>query len=124
MAILFATVIILMLAMTVVGLKLGLIALAHITLFPVAILTLTAERFAQVQAEHSFAAAARRLLMTVLAVAVCYAVMHSAVLKSLVLVFPECLLLIIAFDLWLGKWVGIRLAEFIRFRRLLQKEAP
>jgi hypothetical protein len=50
--------------------------------------------------------------------------MHSAVLKSLVLVFPECLLLIIAFDLWLGKWVGIRLAEFIRFRRLLQKEAP
>jgi len=124
MAILFATVIILMLTMTVAGLKLGLIALAHITLFPVAILTLTAERFAQVQAEHSFAAAARRLLMTVLAVAVCYGVMHSSVLKALVLVFPECLLLIIACDLWLGKWVGIRASEFIRFRRLLQKEAP
>jgi hypothetical protein len=124
MAILFAAVIILMLTVTVAGLKLGLIALAHITLFPVAILTLTAERFAQVQAEYSFSVAARRLLMTVLAVAVCYGVMHSSVLQALVLIFPECLLLIIAFDLWLGKWVGIRASEYIRFRRLLQKGAP
>ena len=32
---------------------------------------------------------------------------------------PEMLLVVIALNLWLGKWVGLRLMEFIRFRKLI-----
>jgi hypothetical protein len=29
------------------------------------------------------------------------------------------LLVVIALNLWLGKWIGIRVLEFVRFRRLI-----
>jgi hypothetical protein len=124
MAILFTVVIICTLGMAVIGVRLSNIALAHITLFPVAILTITAERFAQVQIEHGLASAAKRMLMTILAVGACYVVMSSPFLQSLILVFPELLLILIAANLWLGKWVGLRVSEFRRFRQLLRAEAP
>ena len=123
MAILFTVVIICMLGMAVIGVRLGNIPLAHITLFPVAILTITAERFAQVQIEHGLASATKRMLMTILAVGACYAVMSTPFLQNLILVFPELLLLLIAANLWLGKWVGLRVSEFRRFRQLLRTEA-
>jgi len=36
-----------------------------------------------------------------------------------VLAFPELLLMLIALNMWLGKWIGMRVSEFVRFRRLI-----
>jgi hypothetical protein len=45
--------------------------------------------------------------------------MDSLFLQSMILAFPELLFVIVALNLWLGKWVGMRVSEFIRFRKLI-----
>jgi hypothetical protein len=52
-------------------------------------------------------------------IAACYTVMESLFMQSLILAFPELLLVVVALNLWLGKWIGIRVMEFLRFRRLI-----
>ena len=48
--------------------------------------------------------------------------MDSLFLQSMFLAFPELLLVVIALNMWLGKWIGIRLMEFIRFRKLIFRQ--
>jgi hypothetical protein len=123
MAVVLTTVVITMLTITIVGVQFGYFELAHVTLFPIAILAITAERFALIETEQGFRKAVKILLVTILVVAACYAVMGSLFLQSMVLAFPELLLLVIALNLWLGKWMGIRVLEFVRFKRLIFGEA-
>lgn len=119
MAIVLTVVVIVMMATTVGGVHLGLFELAHVTLFPIAILAITAERVALMEAEQGALKVARITLMTLIVIAACYGVMDSLFMQSLVLAFPELLLVVIALNLWLGKWIGIRVMEFLRFRRLI-----
>ena len=123
MAVMLTSVVITMLTMTILSVQFGLFELAHVTLFPIAILAITAERFALIETEQGFRAAVKILLVTIMVVSACYAVMDSLFLQSMVLAFPEILLVVIALNLWLGKWMGMRMLEFVRFRRLIF-EAP
>ncbi len=119
MAIMLTTVVIVMMATTVGGVQLGLFELAHVTLFPIAILAITAERVSLMEVEQGAFKVARITLMTLIVIAACYAVMDSVFMQSLFLAFPELLLVVIALNLWLGKWIGIRVMEFARFHRLI-----
>jgi len=119
MAIMLTIVIVIMLGSTVFAVNAGLYEFAHITLFPIAILAITAERFALIETEQGLPKALRIMMVTLMVMAACYVVMDSQFLQSLVLAFPELLLVLIAMNLWLGKWMGIRVLEFIRFRRLI-----
>lgn len=121
MAIMLTLVVTIMLMMTVASVNLGLLELAHITLFPIAILAITAERFAIIESEQGYLKAMQITLATLIVIAAAYAVMSSLFLQSLILAFPETLLIIIALNLWLGRWIGMRLMEFIRFRRLIMQ---
>ncbi len=124
MAIMLSTVVIVMMTMTVLGVQFQLFELAHVTLFPIAILAITAERFAIIETEQGTLKAFRITFTTLIVIAACYAVMDSLFLQSMILAFPELLLVVIALNLWLGKWIGMRLSEFIRFRKLIfAKEA-
>jgi len=53
------------------------------------------------------------------AVAFCYMVMSSLALQMIVVFFPESYLLVLAAAIYLGRWTGLRVAEFYRFRRLI-----
>lgn len=119
MAIMLTTVVIVMMVITVGGVQLGLFELAHMTLFPIAILAITAERVALMEIEQGGVKVAKITLMTLIVIAACYAVMDSLFMQSLILAFPELLLVVVALNLWLGKWIGIRVLEFVRFRRLI-----
>jgi hypothetical protein len=48
--------------------------------------------------------------------------MNSTAMQVLVSGFPEVLLLVIAANIYLGRWVGVRLIELWRFRRLWRTE--
>lgn len=122
MAIMLTTVVIVMMVTTVGGVQFGLFELAHVTLFPIAILAITAERVSLMETEQGALKVARITLMTVIVIAACYAVMDSLFMQSLFLAFPELLLVVIALNLWLGKWIGIRVMEFARFHRLILKD--
>ncbi len=119
MAIMLSTVVIVMMTMTVISVHFGLFELAHVTLFPIAILAITAERFAIIESEQGSFEALRITLWSLVVISACYVVMESLFLQSMILAFPELLLVVIALNLWLGKWVGIRVTEFVRFRKLI-----
>ena len=122
MAIMLTMVVVFMLTITVTGVRFGLFELAHVTLFPIAILAITAERFAIMETEQGIGKAAKITAATVVVIAACYTVMDSLFLQSMFLAFPELLLVVIALNMWLGKWIGIRLMEFIRFRKLIFRQ--
>jgi len=119
MAVILAVVVLVMMAMTVTGVNLGLFELAQMTLFPIAILAITAERFAIMTEEQGYLKSFRIMFMTAIVIAAAYAVMSSLFLQSMFLAFPELLLIVMALNIWLGKWVGMRLMEFYRFRKLI-----
>jgi len=123
MAILLTTVVMIMLGTTVLSVNLGLGELAHMSLFPIAILAITAERFAIFETEQGLKKSVQVTLTTLVVVAAAYVVMDSQFLQSMVLAFPELLLVLIALNMWLGKWIGMRVSEFFRFRRLILSEA-
>ncbi len=122
MAILLTVVVMIILGATVVSDSLGLMELAHLSLFPIAILAITAERFAIFEAEQGFYKAAKVTAATLVVVAAAYVVMDSQFLQSMVLAFPELLFVLIALNLWLGRWIGMRVTEFFRFRKLIWSE--
>jgi len=59
-------------------------------------------------------------IQTLIVVFFCYLGMMSVFLQTLVLAFPELLLLVLAASIYLGRWTGVRLTELWRFRHLLQ----
>ncbi|MDH5541912.1 MAG: UUP1 family membrane protein [Nitrospinota bacterium] len=121
MSILLIFVVGVMLSLTVAGVEMKLFELSHISLFPIAVLTLTAERFAILQIEEGTARSLKVVMMTTLVVWFCYMAMNSLAMEALFLAFPELLLLLIILNLWLGRWIGIRVMELNRFRWLIQK---
>ncbi len=93
--------------------------LTVLTLFPTIILTISAERFSNIIIEEGFSKAALTLFQTLIAVSFCYLMLSSQWLSSLLILFPETLLLVIILSLLLGKYIGLRWTEIIRFKPLL-----
>lgn len=87
-------------------------------LFPIAILTITSERFALTLSEEGLQKTSMIMIQTLVVMSFCYFVISSIVIKALMISFPEILLAVIAMNLWLGSWTGIRIVELIRFRSL------
>ena len=92
--------------------------ISYLALFPVAVMTITAERMAQLIIEDGIAKTISVTLQTAIVIIVVYEVMTLRSLQSLFLAFPELYLVLISSGLILGRWTGIRLLEYWRFRHL------
>ena len=80
-----------------------------------------AERFARAVEEDGHQAAISTMLQTLVATSVCYLVFASVAIQTLLLIFPELILITIVVTLLLGKWIGLRLTEYNRFSYVLLK---
>ncbi|MBI2374685.1 MAG: transglutaminase [Deltaproteobacteria bacterium] len=119
LAILLTAVAVTMLATSAAAEALGLRSLSRVSMFPVAVMAITAERFYLTLVEKGGRPAFKELIGTIVVMLSCHLLMSSVAMQVLVLGFPEILLLAIAANLYLGRWVGIRVAEYLRFRHLL-----
>ena len=109
-------VVLLMLAISVLSHRLGLDTGLSVALFPMVILAMTIERMSIVWEERGADEAIQQGLGSLLVAAVCYAVMDLDIARHLVFVFPESLLIVLAFTLLVGRYTGYRLTELRRFR--------
>lgn len=105
-----------MLAMSIACIKLGLANGAAVSLYPMAIMTLTCERFTQIVITESSKDAVKQLTVSFIVAALCFVVINWTFLQMLIVAFPELLLVNIALNLALGSWTGIRMLEYLRFR--------
>ncbi len=76
------------------------------------------ENFTTTQVELGTREAIRLTRNTLFVCAACYLTIEWAGLQSIVLSFPEVLVLVIALEIAIGKWRGLRLLEYVRFSDL------
>lgn len=88
------------------------------SLFPIAILTITSERLALTFVEEGPKTALLILGQTLIVMSLCYLVMSSVALQAIMIAFPELLLAVVALNMWIGSWTGLRVVEMFRFRSL------
>ncbi|MEO0369392.1 MAG: sugar-transfer associated ATP-grasp domain-containing protein [Pseudomonadota bacterium] len=107
---------------------LGLVALHQLTdvqlsllsLYPIIIWSFVADRLSDLVEEREWRTLLAQSLGTLVLVLVCYLCFKSVLLQSLIGTFPQLLLIILAAQIYVGKWTGIRLSESIRFSELLK----
>lgn len=95
-------------------------ALASFSIFPILILTLLAEEFIALQFKSG---AKKALTVTAWTLALsigCYFIVSWQIVRTLFVSYPEVILLAIPINVLLGRWTGLRLTEYIRFRYLFR----
>lgn len=114
----FSTLIILL--TLALGTYLGVAAIATIAVFPMLIMTTLAEKFVSALGGRGFYAAILLMLETTVVSLICYWVVEWHYLQNLILGHPEIILLLIIFNYMLGRWTGLRLMEYVRFREVMK----
>jgi hypothetical protein len=94
--------------------------LSNISIFPVLILVLLAEDFSRVQIGKSAKTAVNLTTETLILALASFLFLTLESLQQYALLNPEIfLLLVLAFDFIVGKYVGLRFMEYWRFRKLI-----
>ncbi|MCK4891575.1 MAG: hypothetical protein KAS78_02815 [Candidatus Pacebacteria bacterium] len=94
--------------------------LASVSILPILILITLIEKFISTQVEKGFRTAAF-LSVETLAISIAgYYFIIWDVFRGLVLNHPEYILLLFAVNVFLGKWTGVRLSEYLRFREVIK----
>lgn len=119
-AIIFTISTFILLLMLAFGTYVGISQLASIAVFPMLIMTTLAEKFVSAQSGKGFFAAFLLMLETTGVSLICYWVVEWNFLQNLMLSYPEILILLILINLFLGRWTGLRVFEYIRFREVMK----
>lgn len=95
--------------------------LAAVSIFPLLIMITLVEKFVAAQIEKGNKTAFILAIETLFISLVVYAIVSSRFLTVLILEYPWVVLLTIPFNIFLGKWTGLRISEYWRFRDVLKK---
>lgn len=106
--------------MLAAGTYFGINQIATIAVFPMLIMTSLAEKFASALSEKGILGAFILMVETTSVSLLCYWVVEWQFLQTLMLSHPEILLLLILINFGLGRWTGLRLLEYFRFREIMK----
>lgn len=121
MAIILTTVAFAIFLMFLLGSFLNIEGLQIISIFPILIMILMVERFVAVQIERGQKMAIFFTLETVILAIVSYFIINWVWLQQILLNYPLIsFLTLFLFNFLLGKWTGLRLAEYFRFKELME----
>lgn len=133
MAVVLTVVALAILAMLIISLRFDLFDAQFFSLaiFPMLILSTLTEKFVNVQTGKGFKKAIILTLQTVFVAIIAYIVIGGEIdlflfkmkfdaLQSFMLAYPEIILVIILINIFLGRWTGLRLLEYVRFREVLR----
>ncbi len=94
---------------------------ARLSIFPILLMILLAETFIEVQTRRSRSQAVEMTLETLLMAVISYFVMNLELVHTFVLLNPELVMGgVVIFNLFVGKFDGLRLLEYWRFREILK----
>ena len=120
MAIVLTVISLAILALLAIGGYLDKSGLASTSILPILILITLIEKFISAQVEKGFRTAAFLSVETlIISIAGYYFIIWDQ-FRNLVLEHPEYILLLFVINIFLGKWTGIRLSEYLRFREVLK----
>lgn len=123
-AIIITTVSATLLVLIAIGALAG-VTLARDTVFILLIMSTLAENLVNVKLEEGLGSAILGIGETIGGALLCVVLVRWPAFQSLILAYPELVLLTIPLNIFLGRWTGLRLVEYFRFRevfRHLQEE--
>ena len=120
MAIVLTVISMAILALLAIGGYLNKTGLAATSILPILILITLIEKFISAQVEKGFRTAAFLSVETLIISIAGYYFIIWDVFRTMVLEHPEYILLLFVINIFLGKWTGIRLSEYLRFREVLK----
>lgn len=120
-AIMLTVVAILILAMLTIGGNLHRTGLASVSIFPILIMITIVEKFVAVQIEKGNKAAMKLALETLLISILGYFIASSQTLIGFVAAYPWIILLTIPVNILFGRWTGLRISEYMRFKEIIKK---
>jgi hypothetical protein len=92
------------------------------SIFPMLIMSTLAEKFVSVQSEKGASSAIRMFAELLFVSLVCYFVVGEwSYLRTAMLAHSEIIFLFLLVDVMLGKFTGLRITEYIRFREVINK---
>jgi len=109
------------LTMFVIGAATNRTGIIGLSILPILVLIILVEKFIAIQMEKGPRTAIMLSLETILVSVACYYVVSWDVLSTFILAYPEALLLTFVINILMGKWVGLRISEYIRFRAIKKK---
>ncbi|MFZ5364637.1 MAG: 7TM domain-containing protein [Patescibacteria group bacterium] len=98
-------------------------SLMTLSVFPILIMIVLSEKFVSAQIERGMRPAILLTIETLILSSFCYWLASLQTMKSLLLGYPEIILLCIVINIFLGKWAGLRLTEYFRFRKVIKHAA-
>lgn len=120
-AIMLTVVTIVILGVLVLGGNIRRTGLAHVSIFPILIMITIVEKFVAVQIEKGDKMAIRLALETLIISILGYYLASSKMLLEFVAGYPWIILFTVPINILLGKWTGLRLTEYFRFRDVIKK---
>jgi len=90
------------------------------TIFILLIMSTLSESFLSMKTEGGLLPTALSIGETVFAALICVFIVQWDIFQSMVLAYPELTLLSIVVDIILGRWTGLRLFEYFRFREVFK----
>jgi hypothetical protein len=95
--------------------------LASVSIFPIVIMITLVEKFVSVQIEKGDKTALILAFETLIISIVGFYIASWESLQSALLAYPWAIFLTIPINVVIGKWTGLRVSEYIRFRNILKK---
>ena len=102
------------------GVAAGRTATLSFSIFPILILIILAEEFIAAQFSRNIRTALTTTAWTLALAVLCYFIVSWQLLRTTLLSYPEAILLAIPINIALGRFSGLRLTEYFRFRHLLR----
>lgn len=96
------------------------LSLVSVSAFPVLILIILVEAFVKVQIEEGARGALILTLETILLSMVSFFIVNGTFFRSFLLAYPEIIFLSLIVNILIGKWTGLRLWEYYRFREVIE----
>ena len=93
-----------------------------LTIFPMLVMATISEKFISAQTEEGLRGALFATLETVFVALMAYALVTWSWLQSSVLAMPELILVPMIGTVWLGRFTGLRLSEYFKFRSLFGED--
>ena len=122
-AIMITTVSISILILLIIGGYFNRTGLASVSIFPIIIMITLVEKFVATQIEKGGRTAIILASETLFISVIGYYIASWGALINFLLKYPWVVLLTIIANIFLGKWTGLRLTEYFRFRQIMNRDA-
>jgi hypothetical protein len=96
------------------------LSLVSVSVFPILILIMLVEEFIKVQIQEGARGALILTVETIVLSVISFYIVNGDFMRSLLLSYPEIILISFIINFILGRWTGLRLWEYYRFREVVK----